>query len=645
MQILEKNLKCLDKFNQDLSNRIRALSGLTKNYDINTNLAGEYNLLINSIPVHSITGCVDESQKLFENLPFDNSVSIHFLYGLGLGYVLDVFLENSKGHVVIYEPDLETLLFVFSTVDFSQNFANGKLHFVSCFDDIDVVLDLLFRYKSQVSVSYLDYYKFYQKDDLERFKAYLFKRVEMVNHNYSFQVRTNFQFFKQTISNLAKKFEHPIVADYKNVFKNVPAIIVSAGPSLHKNIEILKKYKDNALIFCGGTSLKTCCNNGVIPDFLNVIERRNTLVHYDLPDTDKMNLVVEPFTESSYFKKKFKNILYTTSLETDDARWYLELGGKPLVPFETKGTVAYHSIYTAYYLGCNPIILVGQDLAYSDGECYAKGSNFDGLSCVYDNEINSYKVIFTDEKKFRDTYFSAYPDATEERKNAIISYRLKELNNNMRTVLGQNGEKMPTDAVYALFLEYIQDFAKQHKDERILLNSSLGGALINGFDTISLETAIHKYAHDKLDKAHLLECAKFNCSYDKNVVLSNIKKNKSLIVDLVAKLEKGCALALRLEELLRHSCEYTPEISSVIKKLSTLFIDITSNLMLKNRLVRIVVFSEYMELDYLTRLYDEEISLDVVKDFSIAYCNYFTKGLEKAEFVLEELNVCVNQLG
>ena len=645
MEILNKNLSCLRKLNTKLCDQISSLSQITKTFDINTNLAGEYNLLIDGNPVHSIVNINTEIDDLLRSLPNNSPTTIHFIYGLGLGYVADRYLGEANGLVVVFEPDIETLYYVFSVVDFTENFKKNKLYIISDIADLKELLDSIYNYKTSVTLSVLDYYKLHYKDKVNDFKQYLRHQVEMVNHNITFVTKSNYSFFTKTILDLHKKYDHYLMSDYKDAFKDVPALILSAGPSLAKNIETIKKYQNNALLFCGGSSLNTLYKNGITPDFLNVIERNNTLVHYDLPCTKDINFITEPYTHPCYFKKDFKRIFYTASLESDDARWFLENSGKPLIPYETKGTVAYHAIYTAYYLGCNPIILVGQDLAYSGGDCYAKGSAFDGLTCVFDEIESKYKVVFKDKAKFTQAYFKASGHLTEERKEEILTARINELNNTLRTVTGQNGEKLPTDAVYDLFLNYIQDFASEHKSERVLINSSIGGALIRGFDTVALEDAFAKYANKVLDKEKILDSVAYKNTFNKKKVYKNLKNDFEVVNKLLPLLNKALNLSNKFDEQLAKSDDLSSTIVDIHKNLISLFLEISNKYFFANRVCRIILFRLYMELDFLIRdTKGFELTLSFVKEFNDMSLDYYKDAILRAEYIFNKLNVNLKEL-
>lgn len=645
MEILNKNLSYLKKINSSLHDKILGLSEITKSFEFNTNLAGEYNLLIDKKPVHSIVNIKTETDDLYNALPNNSPTTIHFIYGLGLGYVVDKYVQDANGTVVVFEPDIETLYFVFSSVDFTENFQKNKLYFISSASEIKDLLDLLFKYKSCVTFSVLDYYKLYYKNDVNNIKQYLRRQVELINHNISFVTKTNFNFFVRTLMDLHKKYDHYLMSDYKDIFKGVPALIVSAGPSLAKNIDVIKKYKDNALIFCGGSSLNTLYKNDIVPDFLNVIERNDTLVHFDLPCTKDINFVTEPYTNPCYFKKDFKRIFYTASLESDDARWFLENAEKPLIPYETKGTVAYHSIYTAYYLGCNPIILVGQDLAYSGGDCYAKGSAFDGLTCIFDESEDKYKIVFKDREKFKEAYFKSVPHATEERKEEVLKARMEELNNNIRTVKGQNGENLPTDAVYELFLDYIQNFGRLHNKERLLFNSSIGGALIDGFETLPLLDVFSKYASNSLDKIQIIDSVVYKNTFNKKNIYKNIKKDFEQAKSLLTQLNVALSMTSKIEELLKNNSSLTTKLVDLHKDLSALFLKISQNYFFQNRLCRIITFRLYMELDYLIRNNgNNEPTYEFIESFNKMSLDCFKDAVSRNEHVIEKLTLTLTEL-
>lgn len=641
--ILKSNLEFISKHNKNLSERISQITDYTKNFEIKTNLAGEYNLVINGMAVHSLTGAVEETKTIMSELPHNENGSIHLIYGIGLGYLPDEFINNAKGTIIVYEQDIETLHFVLSVVDFSQIFKTGRLYMASALNELEEILYNVYKYKAKASLSFVDYYKTQNRHDFEAFRIWLIRKIELIDHNYKLQMYKMFTFFESTLKELDKKYKIPLLTDYKDAFKNKPAIIVSAGPSLNKNIELLKKYKDNAFVFCVGTALRSLYNNDITPDFLNVIETVNTSLHYNLPNSKDINFIAEPYSEKSYFDIEFKNRFVTPSLETDASRWFLEKAEKELTPFETKGTVAYHALYSAYYLGCNPIILIGQDLAYTDGQCYSKGSKFDGLQCVFDDETQKYMIAPKNFEEYRDSYYAS-EGFEEEGKNRGIKALLKRLNQNIQFVKGQNGEMLPTDSVYSIFIDYFKEFSASYGHERTLINSSLGGALIDGFETSPLDKVCEKYANKPINKEKLISSLRTKESFDSKVVIKNLKKDLAVFKEIHPLLREGASVSTNIKEILEKNPVFSNSVRKNLDNLSDIYIAISNKYMFKYRIVKMLVADVHCELSCLSREKNVIDSLEWAQKYTKTYADYFSKGLNRIETTTSLLEEAVKNM-
>ena len=643
--ILQNNCNCVAKYNKTLADKLQNLKSIDKNITIDTNLAGEYNLLIDGVPVHSLTGAVSEAKNIAASLSHNDYGTLHIIYGIGLGYLADEFIQALKGKVIVYEPDLQTLAFVLSVVDLSQNFKTGRLFLVSDKSELQKVLYSSYRYKSNATFSYLDYYKAHGLD-FKEISDWLKREIVLIEHNYDFQVNNTKLFFYSTLKRLAEKYKLKKLVDYKDALKDTPAIIVSAGPSLSKNIDILKKYSDKAVIFCVGTALSTLYKNDITPDFANVIEKVKTLQHYNLPFAKDVSFICEQFSETSYLDIPFKEKFITNSLENDDARWFLEKAEAPFTDFETKGTVAYHALYCAYYLGCNPIILLGQDLAYSDGACYSKGSKFEDLECVFDNASQKYRIEVKDFDKFKNAYCASV-DWSEDKKTEAVNKRLEKLNANLVTVKGQNDNLLPTDSVYSLFIDYLQDFASRYGDKRTLVNASIGGALINGFETLPLEFAVSKYVQPEFNKKDVLNSF-YNAKDTHGFDISKVKKN--IAADIrVMKSVFEIALSARdnLKKVLLVEDESKLDLKTldkIIQNAAGVYANIVNNYMLKYRIIKMLMVKEYNIIAYLTRENPVLTDYEVTKQLAFAYYDYFRYCVWRLDATIKSLDETLNEL-
>ena len=639
--IFESNCACIAKHNNPLSDKLKSLGAIDKNINIDTNLADEYNLVIDGLPVHSLTGAVNEAKEIVRSIAHNDYGTLHVIYGIGLGYLADEFVQSLKGKVIVYEPDLQVLAFVLSAVDFSENFKTDRLFFVTNISELKKVLYELYRYKANATFSYLDYYKTHGQD-FNEIAEFLKREIILIDHNYNFQVNNTRSFFFSTLKRLAEKYKLKRLSDYKDTLKDVPAIIVSAGPSLSKNIDVLKQYTNKAVVFSVGTALPTLYNNGITPDFANVIERINTSHHYRLPFSKDISFVCEQFSEPSYLDIEFKERFLTNSLENDDARWFLEKAEAPFVDFETKGTVAYHALYCAYYLGCNPIILLGQDLAYSDGSCYSKGSKFEDLACVFDSESQKYRIEAKDFEKFKNAYCASV-DWSEDKKNKIVKSHLKHLNANLVTVKGQNNNLLATDSVYSLFIDYLQGFASKHKEDITLVNASIGGALIKGFETMPLDETMKKYVSQNFDKTSALEkfyCIKNSACFDIGKVKRNIAKDIDVIKKALKIAQPAAETANRLLTVYQTEEKHTIKSQKLLDELTEAYVKIVNEYMLKHRIIKMLTVKEYSDIAYLKREKSQSQDYSSLNELAHAYYSYFNScvlNLNNTITILEQV--------
>lgn len=162
----------------------------------------------------------------------------------------------------------------------------------------------------------------------------------------------------------------------QGVFKQVPAIVVAAGPSLKKQMPLLKSLRNKALIFSGGSSVNALTEAEVLPHFAAGIDP-NPLQYMRV----RQNLALQvPFFYGM-------RLLHEACASIAGPRLYIRGGDgyyisgyfEKLAKIGGKILGGGHSISNflveiAHSLGCSPIILVGFDLAFGkEKERYAPG--------------------------------------------------------------------------------------------------------------------------------------------------------------------------------------------------------------------------------------------------------------------------------
>jgi hypothetical protein len=171
-------------------------------------------------------------------------------------------------------------------------------------------------------------------------------------------------------------------------FPEVPAVIVAAGPSLEQNVELLRDITDKAVIVAAGSAIETLAKvHGIVPHFLCSFDAgQGNYPHFQDLDTKRLRLI---FTGDLYppIVEEFEGVLIPAeAINRSTYDVYKHCGAPPLGGALIGPSVANFALDAAVRLGCNPIILIGQDLALRDGRTHAEGNHY----CMKTEELSGY---------------------------------------------------------------------------------------------------------------------------------------------------------------------------------------------------------------------------------------------------------------
>ncbi len=575
-----------------------------------------YNLKYKGIFLHNPINPLGEAMEIFSQIP-NTPVTIHLVYGIGLGYLFQYSAQNSKGSVILYEPELNILRIAFSLVDFSNEIRNKEVFITDSKSDVIEFLHIKSGVKNSPYMLSTTNYREMNKTSFDNLVEELQRVVGSNILDLKYTKEKMYPLLKSVFSNIPTLIKEPPLISIKDVYKGKTALVVSAGPTLDRNIEVMKKYRDKYVLIVVGTAVKTLQKNGITPDFIAIIESYDSSRQVEGMDLSKINFVTEPF--SNYNPRKFgwKNIFSHVSENMAVNKLWAEISEQDISEYASKGSVSYTALNIARILGCSKIILVGQDLAYVEGQCYSKDSVYKDLVCAFNQELGRWEITAKDINE----YAKQFSSPTEEARIRSAKGRLKNLNAALYFVKGINGDLIPTESVYAAFIKPLSDFTKEHPD-RTYINTSLVGAQIDGFENMKLEDALlgsESVEGISADSELLL---------DKDVVRKNLEKYLNDFSNAINKIQEGQRLVKSFNNDEKRYRALTQELLKSLKKLSVHYLDMSSNYTKENKIFDIITLADKIDLDYEMKMI-QELTLDSVKSIVSKISAYYDNSEKK----------------
>ncbi|EJJ3399275.1 motility associated factor glycosyltransferase family protein [Campylobacter coli] len=327
-----------------------------------------------------------------------------YFYGFGNGILFKALLQNKNHqHIVVFEKDIEIIWIMFHILDFSNELQSARLMVLNTnkleIQDYNELCSSkpFFQFSRIYFLELMShYYERFHEDilGLNKKLAENFKNIILRNGNDPLDA---LQGIEQFVYNLPQMITHPSYKELLSKRKNLSdtAIIVSTGPSLTKQLPLLKKYASKATIFCADSSYPILAKHGIKPDYVLSLERiplTSEFFNNDFGEFDKdilfvLKSYVHPHT-TKYLQKNNRNFMLVSTyasfinyLKLDDFGY-----------FNMGFSVANMNFLLAIHLKHKNIVLIGQDLAYAkDGLSHTKDySNLDKHEGHFQRDKNKY---------------------------------------------------------------------------------------------------------------------------------------------------------------------------------------------------------------------------------------------------------------
>lgn len=334
------------------------------------------------VQLHSKYRPIEEANKLIDSLDLENVISI-FVYGLGLGYHVERLFERTGDgvNIWVFEPCVETIVSALREGRITRAYEKNRIRIIHKLDRA-----VLTRHFTPMSAHLAGGLLEVDHAASQRAWPSWFSECKEIIEEIKSSARTAMNTIvingRQTAQNVARNIPWylatPFATRLQNACKNEPAIIVSAGPSLRKNKHLLKDAKGRAVIIAVQTTLQPLLDMGIEPDFVTSLDYSDVSRRFyeRLSHDCKTELVVDA-KANDIIAKVFPGPV--TMLGYPLAENLLREMNLNRPALRAGATVAHLALYLAQFLGCDPIILVGQDLGFSDGLAYLPGTSYDDV--------------------------------------------------------------------------------------------------------------------------------------------------------------------------------------------------------------------------------------------------------------------------
>lgn len=445
-----------------------------------------------------------------------------FVFGLSNGYYIRTHFENAKNNTrcIIFEPSKDIFEQVILHIDISDIISSDKVLLILKDVNTEVFstiagswLDMGNREFNKIIVApkYIDLFR----EEYEEFRHNCVDMYEKLFIITNTALDMGKKIAKNEIYNMAFLEGSRSGAYLKNKFvKDMPAIIVSAGPSLDKNMHLINEAKGKALIIAVDTAVAKLMQRGIKPDAVISIDGEKPVELFNVAGIEEIPFFAEIGTNSDVLEfVKPKDLFF---ISADSVIWQdmFKQAGSGISDMESGLSVATEAIAAVISWGIKKIILIGQDLAFTDSRTYVgeEQTKFDEDSWDYTHvkDIHGEDVLIQ-----KDYYI--YLKWMEN---------VASVNSDVEFIDATEGGAIKKNFTYMTFKEAIDKYCTQEYDiEKILFSLP---RLFVGEDRQLIAEALQKMKKDLKNMRKQLVNCKADCIRGKRILESGVGNVKEL---------------------------------------------------------------------------------------------------------------------
>lgn len=468
--ILEQNLACLPEKlramlppKEQLPDSVRIVQG-RQGWPV-----AQVKIGTQTIHTNSLIDPWKEAGSWADTLDYKD-VMVSFIYGCGFGYPLLEYAKRKQPYTetIVFERNIDLFYAMLSRIDLQPLLRDPAFHFVigdlrqmkTLLNDI-VTSDFLLRAtKPACFFTWLAHRN--DKHTYLSIHEWLWSTLELSLTSVGNSVHDTLVGMYNMLDNVESVLHSPPLSSLRDAFKGIPAFIVSNGPSLDKNVGLLAQAKGKALILTAESALKPCLKRNIQPDAVCVVERTPSSyeVHFKQTQLPPDLVMVGLNLMDPRIPDEFPGLWIPVFRLFESTSKWINAAISDGCGLNGGSSSAHLAFEFALWVGADPIIFVGQDLAFGpDHSTHSKLSSYSEDYLARHVQILQAQPVFM--------------------------------------VKGVDGNPIPTIKIWYEFKTWFEQQIAQHPD-RTFIDATEGGAYIEGTELMTLQAAVNAYCRDKL---------------------------------------------------------------------------------------------------------------------------------------------------
>lgn len=462
------------------------------NVQIEAAKSGVLTMKMNDFYIHSKYDPIKEAEKFIDkNYKVGKTI---ILYGYGLGYIVESFKVARKlqEKIIVIDPFQKIEKKNEHNIYYLDSERNTELtnHLNAILNDNDtgnIEIICSPNYRNIDEKKYAEIYEMIS--NVLKSKIINFNTIQSMAWPWyeNFLDNMKYTFYDETITSLFNRYTCPV-------------IVVAGGPSLTKQLPLLKSIKGKCIILCAGSTIQTLLKHHIEPDYIvNIDGGQKNLLHFEPLQNSTINYIYG-LQSTKGIRENFKgNSFYFSPISDPLSNTFIKNYMPSIRKIEGGVSVASYTLAIASYISSGPIALIGQDLAYTNNSSHADGNVQQEQKKYVEDHFYKKVIGYFDDEVFSDATLISMKDNIEQ------------------VILGINNRKGDC------------------------YNCTEGGAKINYISQLSFAKFIEQFINDEVEIIKIKETKKTLFSKYKNFLeksMQSLNKRKLALKKCINSIEQ-----------------------------------------------------------------------------------------------------------